>query len=260
MALPWDHPTPRRVEDDEQAGQPHVLIVDADANAASLLASFMEHNGLWAATAHDDRDLDLALASARFDVAIACTKSPAEDGLSLCRRFWAEAVSVILLTAECETVDRIVGLELGADACLPKSCSPREVLAHARAIIRSRARSTPAAPGRNYRFGKFLLDSAGNLLVHPSGEAVVLTQGERRLLVALLERPNQAHQRASLTGSGRTDAASIRSVDVKIARLRRKLGEEGSDGVIRTIRGLGYKLVAHVSRTHDGAGAALVRA
>lgn len=237
----------------EQTAPPQVLLIDGGAGAAAGLASYLAGSGFAVEIAQDADEMGRALATQAFDVAVLNVKLSAEDGLSLCRRLSPKAISVILLTVECDTVDRIVGFELGADACLPASCSPREVLAHIRAILRSRRRSptSGAGVGTSYRFGPFLLDSIHDLLIHPTGEAVLLTQGERKLLVALLDRPNEVVTRQALSDCDRPDLSSIRSVDVKISRLRRKMGDERRDGVIRTVRGLGYRLVATVSRSNE---------
>jgi len=155
-AMPWETPAPAILAD-LGGMRPRALIVDRDAAASEALAGFLASNGLLAMTARDGRGMDQALETARFDVVILKVEPPMQDGLSICRRLSSAPVAIILLSAECEEVDRIVGLELGADAFLPKSCSPRELLARTRAVLRRRERSSVggASFGPTYRFGAF---------------------------------------------------------------------------------------------------------
>jgi two-component system OmpR family response regulator len=260
--MPWDQAEPPRLDGPETPASPadrggrkaRALIVGGDAAASDALAGFLADDGLTVMTARDGRGMDQALETARFDVVVLNVELPMGDGLSICRRLSSARLAIILLSAECDEIDRIVGLELGADAYLPKSCSPRELLARIRAVLRRRERlrvgGAPFAP--TYRFGAFELDTTHDRLFRPSGEATVLTRSEFQLLVALLDRPDQIVRRESLTNIGEAhEFVSRRAVDVKIARLRRKLGCAERDAVIRTVRGIGYGLSVPVTRTAE---------
>jgi two-component system OmpR family response regulator len=252
-AMAWETPAPA-VLADLGGTKPRALIVDGDAAASDALAGFLANNGLMVMTARDGRGMDQALETARFDVVILNVEPPTQDGLSLCRRLSSARLAIILLSAECEEVDRIVGLELGADAYLPKTCCPRELLARIRAVLRRRERLRVGAArfAPTYRFGAFELDTIHDRLFRPSGEATVLTKSEFQLLVARLDRPDQIVRRESLTNLGEAhEIVSRRAVDVKIARLRRKLGCAARDEVIRTVRGVGYRLSVPVTRTAE---------
>jgi two-component system, OmpR family, response regulator len=172
---------------------------------------------------------------------------PGEDGLSLLRSLDAGArPPVIIHSALGDDVDRIVGLEVGADDYVAKPCNPRELLARIRAILR---RSGAAAPsgGTKLRLANFVLDPEARLLDGPEGP-VALTDGEFRLLLAFAEAPRRVLTRDHLVERvGGADAEQFdRAIDVALSRLRKKLGDDGA--LIRTVRGEGYMLTAEVRR------------
>ncbi len=256
--MPWDttkHPDVdgSTTNANTQGARPRALIVDGDKAAGVALADFLRENGLAAEFAQDGRDMDRALASTRYDIIILEIMLPGEDGLSICRRLSPAPVAIIMMGAQCDEVDRIVGLELGADDCLHPSCSPRELLARIRAVIRRRQRSRTQRPwlALTYQFGGYELDTIHGRLLRPSGEAATLTKSELQLLVALLDQANQIVAReflASVGGPERT-VCSDRAVDVQVGRLRRKLGCARREEVIRAVKGIGYAISVPVVRT-----------
>jgi two-component system OmpR family response regulator len=174
---------------------------------------------------------------------------PGEDGLSVCRRLAkAKGPAILFMSALGEELDRILGLELGADDYLAKPCSPRELLARLRAVLRRRADGAPPArTTTGYGFEGYRLDLARRELTSPSGAMVALTAGEFSLLLAFLEHPRTPLSRERLSElSGVGGDAIERAVDVQVFRLRRKLGF--CRDAIRTLRGAGYLFHAEVSR------------
>ncbi|MBM3565832.1 MAG: response regulator [Alphaproteobacteria bacterium] len=235
---------------------PHLLVVDDDKEIRELLSRFLAKNGFKVTTARDGVEMGRALAEWRIDLVILDLMLPGEDGLSLCRRLRASsAVPVIMLTAKGEDVDRIVGLEVGADDYLPKPFNPRELLARIRAILR-RANETAAKPGPGprgpaYRFAGMALDPAARRLVGTDGNEVPLTAGEYDLLLALVERAGRVLNRDQILDLTRGRAAGPfdRGVDIQISRLRHKIEADPSVPVlIKTVRGGGYVLSVPVER------------
>jgi len=235
--------------------EPRVLIVDDDEGLKQQIASYLENNGYRVETARDAPTMDHALAQSPFDVVILDLMMPGEDGLSICRRLSAQNdVAIIIMSAMGEEVDRIVGLELGADDYLPKPSNPRELLARIRAVLRRRppggSESSPRQ-ARIYNFAGYQLDPARRRLKAPSGLIVLLTRGELSLLVSLLDRAGEVLTRDQLLDTARVEDADVfdRAIDVQISRLRRKLGEGDRQDIIRTVRGVGYRLTAPVTRS-----------
>ena len=234
--------------------EPRVLIVDDDEGLKQQIASYLENNGYRVETARDAPTMDHALAQSTFDVVILDLMMPGEDGLSICRRLSAQNdIAIIIMSAMGEEVDRIVGLELGADDYLPKPSNPRELLARIRAVLRRRppggGESTPRQ-ARTYNFAGYQLDRARRRLKAPSGLIVLLTRGELSLLVSLLDRAGEVLTRDQLLDTARVEDADVfdRAIDVQISRLRRKLGEGDRQDIIRTVRGVGYRLTVPVTR------------
>jgi two-component system OmpR family response regulator len=235
--------------------EPRVLIVDDDEGLKQQIASYLENNGYRVETARDAPTMDHALAQSAFDVVILDLMMPGEDGLSICRRLSAQNdIAIIIMSAMGEEVDRIVGLELGADDYLPKPSNPRELLARIRAVLRRRppggAESAPRQ-ARTYNFAGYQLDPARRRLKAPSGLIVLLTRGELSLLISLLDRAGEVLTRDQLLDTARVEDADVfdRAIDVQISRLRRKLGEGDRQDIIRTVRGVGYRLTAPVTRS-----------
>lgn len=233
---------------------PQLLVVDDDLEIRSLLARYLTQQGYRVTTAKDADETRRLLQECRIDLVILDVMLPGEDGLSLCR--WMRSTAhtpVIMLTAMGEDIDRILGLEMGADDYLPKPFNPRELLARIKAVLRrteSLARPMAEASGQA-RFAGWTLDLAERRLVSPAGEAVELTAGEHALLVVLATRPRRVLSREQLLdlARGRAAVPFDRSIDVQISRLRHKLEENpGSPRLIVTVRGEGYIFAATVER------------
>jgi two-component system OmpR family response regulator len=180
---------------------------------------------------------------------------PGEDGLSLCRTLRAESnIPIIMLTAKGEEVDRVIGLEMGADDYLPKPFGSRELIARIKAVLR-RSHETPttASPGpgpQRYHFERWGLDTGSRELIRDDGVTVPLSTGEYDLLIALVERPQRVLNRDQLLdlARGRSAAGLDRSIDTQVSRLRKKLELDPSDPrIIKTVWGGGYVFTPAVS-------------
>lgn len=229
-----------------------VLIVDDDSGLREETAHYLKSNGYAVDTARDAPTMDNALARSQYDVIILDVMMPGEDGLSICRRLAeADAPAIIMMSAMGDQVDRIIGLELGADDYLPKPANPRELLARIRAVIRRRGRLGGSLAGavRLYQFAGFILDQTRRRLTNPQGLTILLTRTETALLVALLDARGGVLTRDQLLeGASLEPSDSIdRAIDVQISRLRRKLGDSDRQGVICTVRGAGYRVAAAVT-------------
>jgi two-component system, OmpR family, response regulator len=229
-----------------------ILIVDDDEELSRHIADYLADNNLVVETARDGPTMDRALARSPFDLVILDVMMPGEDGLSICKRLASSPASIIMMSAVGEAVDRIVGLELGADDYLAKPCSPRELLARVRAVLRRRdsARRGTRGGGLTYRFGGYELDAGRNLLKGPSGVTVLLSRGDYALLLAFLDNPKRILSREELADCANGDRTENfdRAIDVQISRLRRKMGDSEGQEIIRTVRGAGYKLATTVTR------------
>jgi two-component system OmpR family response regulator len=201
--------------------------------------------------------MDDVLAERRVDLVVLDLMMPGEDGLSVCRRLAAASKTpIVMLSAAGEETDRIVGLEVGADDYISKPCSPRELLARIRAVLR-RAADRESAPGAAkqdrelYEFGGWRLDMLRRELRSPDRVLVNLSSGEFALLRAFLEHPQRVLTRDQLLdfARGRDAFAYDRAVDVQVSRLRRKLeAATGGGDLIKTVRNEGYIFAAAVRR------------
>jgi two-component system, OmpR family, response regulator len=223
---------------------PHILVVEDDLEISRLVARYLRANDCYVSAAGDGRDMDRVLADNRVDLIVLDLMLPGEDGLSLCRRLRTRSeVPVIMLTAKSEDVDRIVGLEMGADDYLAKPFNPRELLARIRAILR-RANATPAERrAAALSFRGFRLDCALRELWDPHGTRIAVTSAEFDLLQVLCERPGRVLAREQLLDltQGRAAGSLVRSIDVLISRLRRKLETDPEEpALIKTVRSGGY--------------------
>src|SRR5688572_17471740 len=232
---------------------PHILVVDDDREIRNLVAKFLTRHGCRVTTVADGKEMRRALADRRIDLVVLDLMLPGEDGLSLCRRLRAESdLPVIMLTAMREDIDRILGLELGADDYLPKPFNPRELLARIRAVLRRTAAVSPRGEGNaTLRFAGWRLEPAGRRLVGPDGREAELTGGEFDLLLALAERPGRVLSREQLLDltRGRETAPFDRSVDSQVSRLRRKIEPNPSrPALIKTVRSGGYVFTPVVER------------
>ncbi|WP_449370217.1 osmolarity response regulator transcription factor OmpR [Thiomonas sp.] len=224
-----------------------ILLLDDEAELRALLQRYLGSMGLQVRAVADAAQLDRLLAREPFDLLILDLMMPGEDGLSVLRRLRAqgETLPVLMLTARGDPVDRILGLEMGADDYLPKPFEPRELLARIQAMLRRQAMlgALPAAVrGDVIRFGAFELDLAARTLAR-DGADVPLTSGEFALLAALACNPGRPLGRERLLelAQGRDREATERSVDIRVLRLRRLIEEDpAAPRYIQTVWGLGY--------------------
>jgi DNA-binding response OmpR family regulator len=221
----------------------HILIVDDDAALCDMLAIYLGDHGFTVRTAGSGTAMDAALGEATPDLILLDIMLPGEDGLSLTRRLRAHSnIPIIMLSARGEDVDRIVGLELGADDYVAKPFNPRELLARLRAVLRRRAATAQPQPQTAIEFGPFRLDLASHVLTY-GGAAIPLTTAEFTLLSIFARHPGRVLSRDQLVSLAR-DAERIpfdRSIDVRVARLRRKIEPDPDNPrYIRTVWGAGY--------------------
>ncbi|MGA0604326.1 response regulator [Caulobacter sp. KR2-114] len=229
-----------------------IAIVEDDPEIRALVTGLLEREGFEAAACANAADLDRLVERRRVDLAVLDIMLPGEDGLSLCRRLRARGdTPVLMVTARGDDIDRIIGLEVGADDYLPKPFNPRELVARVRAILRRTRdvhRATQPMPQREvFVFAGWRLDAASRDLTDPGGRPVELTGAEFDLLVTFLRRPQRVLNRDQLLDwtRGRSAMPYDRTIDVQLSRLRRKLG--GAD-LVRTVRGGGYLFAAPVER------------
>jgi two-component system phosphate regulon response regulator OmpR len=228
-----------------------ILVVDDDTRIRELLKRFLEQEGFEVLTAEDGRTLNRVLQRETVDLLVLDVMMPGEDGLSICRRLRAanEQVPIIMLTAKGEDVDRIVGLEIGADDYMGKPFNPRELLARIHAVLRRRpTNEVPGAPSiepETVQFGPFTLDLAARTL-HRGDQALNLTTGEFAMLKTLVRHPRIALSREKLAqlSRGRGFEPFDRSLDVQVSRLRKMLEDDpGNPRYIQTVWGVGYVFV-----------------
>jgi two-component system OmpR family response regulator len=195
-----------------------VLVVDDDPGLREDIAAYLADNGFEVHTARNAATMDRALAGDPFDLIVLDVMMPGEGGLSICRRLSErDSPPIIILSAMGDEVDRIIGLELGADDYLTKPSSPRELLARIRAVLRRRARDDAPCGGRTgrYEFAGYVLDPQRRRLTTPAGPAVLLTRGETLLLTALIDARGGPLERDQLLDNLRPDTDSFdRSIDV----------------------------------------------
>lgn len=236
------------------AGLPHILVVDDDTEIGALLSRYLGSQGLRVSLAEDGSQLRTAMREQAVDLVLLDLGLPDEDGLSLMRDLRGQWQGpVIIISGRGESVERIVGLELGADDYVTKPFDLRELLARIRSVLR-RARPAPvAAPStagsRGFEFGGLRLDVPARHLSDRHGDTVPLTAGEFDLLLALLQRPHQVLTRDQLMNAvhGRDAGPFDRAIDVQIGRLRRKLEADPTDPqMIKSVRGAGYLFAAAV--------------
>jgi DNA-binding response OmpR family regulator len=223
---------------------PNVLIVDDDAGIRDLLADYLAKQGMRVTTARDGKEMDERLTGLYPDLIVMDLMLPGEDGLSLTRRIKAARdVPVIMLSARGEDIDRIVGLEVGADDYLPKPFNPRELLARIRAVLRrGNSGNHDQSANEVARFGPFSLDLAAQTLSR-DGVEIALSQAEFTLLKLFVERPNRALSRDQIMDNlkGYERDPFDRSIDVRVTRLRKKLEDDPANpAYIRTVWGQGY--------------------
>ena len=239
--------------------QDHILIVDDDRDIRTLLADYLTRQGLRCTTAANGREMKDALERHRIDLIVLDIMLPGDDGLTLCRNLRAggphSRTPVLMLTARGEDMDRIIGLEMGADDYLAKPFVPRELYARIRAILR-RTRALPPnmdnesePPARLVRFGQWRLDTIARHLLDEHDTIVPLSGAEYRLLSIFLSHPQRVLSRDQLMEltHGRETEAFDRSIDLLVSRVRQRLGDSAREPtLIKTVRNEGYVLTTTV--------------
>ena len=238
------HPPPRH----------RILVVDDDLRLRDLLKRYLTEQGFAADTVSDGSALDRAFTRNRYDLVVLDVMLPVEDGFAICRRVRGSAtaeanIPIIMLTAKGDDVDRIIGLEIGADDYLSKPFNPRELVARINAVLRRQIPlPMPGAPSENdtvVAFGPFSL-SLGTRALLRDGKSLPMTTGEFGLLKVLVEHARTPLSRDKLTelARGREHDTFDRAIDVQISRLRKLLGEDPSNPrYVQTVWGLGYVFV-----------------
>jgi two-component system OmpR family response regulator len=233
-----------------------IAIVEDDDEIRPLLVDLLRREGFETAGCRTAVEFDRLIGRQRIDLAILDVMLPGEDGLSLCRRLRARGdVPVLMVTAKGDDIDRIVGLEIGADDYLAKPFNPRELIARVRAILRrTRAQNRVVAPlpSERYSFNGWTLDGGSRALCNPDGIDIELTGGEFDLLLTFVTHAQRVLNRDQLLDwtRGRSAGPFDRAIDVQLSRLRRKLAEHPSGvSLIKTVRGGGYLFAAPVERS-----------
>src|SRR5918999_6481564 len=244
-----------------------ILVVDDDQRLRDLLVRYLGGEGYEVKAVPDAGGMDKQLARERYDLVVLDLMLPGEDGLAICRRLRTQeaAPAIIMLTAKGDEVERIVGLEMGADDYLPKPFNPRELLARINAVLRRRAPAGPPgapAAGGAFQFGEFSLNLSTRTLTR-GGKAVPLTTGEFSVLKVLVQHPREPLSRDKLMelARGREYEVFDRSIDVQISRLRKIVEDDPSHPKhIQTVWGFGYVLVPDLPHVRARAALAGARA
>jgi two-component system phosphate regulon response regulator OmpR len=228
-----------------------ILVVDDDLRLRDLLQRYLGEQGFAVATVSDAAAMDKLLAKERFDLLVLDVMMPGEDGLAACRRLRGtkNPIPIIMLTAKGDEVDRILGLEMGADDYLPKPFNPRELVARINAVLRRRgAASPPGSPSTEateVSFGGMTVNLATRTLTR-DGKALTLTTGEFALLKVLVTHPRTSLSRDKLMelARGREYEVFDRAIDVQISRLRKLIEvDPAHPAFIQTVWGFGYVFV-----------------
>ena len=232
------------------APERHILVVDDDASLREQMVGYLAEHGYAVHGAADAKEMAAVMADHPIDRVVLDIMMPGEDGLSICRRLAAApGPSVIMVSALGDEIDRVLGLELGADDYLSKPCSPRELLARVKAVLR-RHDEGPVNPNpETARFLGFTLNLPRRQLRAPDGRSIMLTSGEFSLLAVFLDNAGRILSREELLELARgRDAENVfdRAIDVQISRLRRKLDDGDGFDPIETVRGEGYRFVCEV--------------
>lgn len=234
---------------------PTILIVDDDQALRETLADFLTAEGYAVAEANSVSEARARIEACAPALVLLDLNMPGGDGLPLAAELRARtSIPIIIVSGKGSTIDRVVGLEVGADDYLAKPFELRELLARVRAVLRraqsaERSERASAASGRRAVFADgFVLDCVRRAVTNSAGAAIVLTAAEFNLLQAFLERPNRVLSRDAIADLTKREdwEAFDRSIDTQISRLRKKLEEGGGDGVIQTVRGEGYMFAGAV--------------
>jgi two-component system OmpR family response regulator len=233
----------------------HILVVDDDRDIRTLLRDYLEKNGFRATAVADGQETRRVLERAHVDLVVLDLMLPRESGLEICRALRVSSdVPVIMLTALGEEVDRVVGLEVGADDYMAKPFSPRELLGRIRAVLRRTQQAPRLADETNvrgYRFAGWELDTTARRLIDSHGGGAELGGAEYRLLSLLLAHAPRLLTRAQLMElmRGRDFDPFDRSIDVRVSRLRQTLGEDArAPRIIKTVYGEGYVIGVQVEK------------
>jgi DNA-binding response OmpR family regulator len=239
--------------------QPHILVVDDEPAMRELIAEYLGQHDMRVTTAEDGAGMRSALGEHAVDLIVLDLKLGREDGMHLARKLREEsAIPIIIVTGRHDEVDRVMGLELGADDYITKPFNPRELLARIRAVLRRYQTGAEVLPARDekrraYRFEGWELNLRTRKLIGPERQRISLTNGEFSLLQAFCAAPQRVLTRDQLLDLSRLNSAEVydRSIDVQILRLRRKLERDPSQPqYIRTERGAGYIFNAPVEVVH----------
>ncbi len=228
----------------------HILVVDDDREIRELVSSYLKKNGLRTSVAADGRQMRSFLDGNTVDLIVLDVMMPGDDGLVLCRELRAgkhKATPVLMLTARDDEMDRIIGLEMGADDYLSKPFAARELLSRIKAILR-RTRMLPpnlqiSEAGQLLTFGEWRLDTVGRHLLDREGTTVALSGAEYRLLRVFIDHPQRVLNRDQLLNltQGRDAELFDRSIDLLVSRVRQRLGDDAREPVyIKTVRAEGY--------------------
>ncbi|WP_394172007.1 osmolarity response regulator transcription factor OmpR [Thalassotalea litorea] len=229
---------------------PKIIVVDDDMRLRALLERYLVEQGFVVRSAANAEQMDRLLERENFHLLVLDLMLPGEDGLSICRRLRQNEnqIPIIMLTAKGDEVDRIIGLELGADDYMPKPFNPRELLARVKAVLRRKTTEAPGAPAMAedvIEFGEFALN-LGTREMRKGDVSMPLTSGEFAVLKALITHPREPLSRDKLMNlaRGRDYSALERSIDVQVSRLRRMLEQDPANPrYIQTVWGLGYVFV-----------------
>lgn len=230
--------------------QYRLLVVDDDSRLRDLLTRYFGEQGFEVRAVGDAAQMDRARSREHFDLIVLDLMLPGEDGLTICRRLrgTGDTTPIVMLTAKGEDIDRIVGLEMGADDYLPKPFNPRELLARIHAVLRRQGSLPPGAPEAEaeiVRFGDVEVDLAARTLKR-NGETQALTTGEFAVLKVLLQHPRQPLSRDKLMtlARGREQGPFDRAIDVQVSRLRKLVESDPSQPrYLQTVWGFGYVFV-----------------
>lgn len=236
---------------------PHVLVVDDDHEIRKLLGRYLVEQGFRVTLAGSKREFLERVTAEKLDIVVLDVLLPDGSGLDLCRylRQRVPHIPVIMVTALREEVDRIIGLEIGADDYIGKPFNPRELVARMRAVLRRSSSIVPAQPKETtYRFAGIRVDATTRSVKAPDGSAIDLTGAEFELLRVFLDRPGRVLTREQLLGhtQGREAGPLDRSIDVLMSRIRRKLGGATEQALFKTVRNGGYQFVAKLEEGEAG--------
>jgi DNA-binding response OmpR family regulator len=239
-------------------GDAHIVVVDDEPEVREMIRDYLAGNGYAVSAVADGAEMRRVLSERPAHLVILDLRMPGEDGLSLARYLRGQGpVGIIMVTASAEVVDRVVGLELGADDYVAKPFDPRELLARVRSVLRrmelrSNDHKPQAAMAHEIRMGRCMFNPQSGRLYTLMGEDVPLTSMEFELLKAFAARPNRVLSRDQLLDFAHSKdmEAFDRSIDIRIMRLRRKI-EENPDKpqTLKTIRGLGYMFATGEGRS-----------